>query len=241
VVAAADARMQGNLVRLWEVATGQELHAFAGMDYPVRSLRFAPDGRILAAGGADSTIVLWDVAGSATNYVQRAALDVEACWADLGAEDAVRAWKAGWALSATPQRCVELMRKQLRPAAVVSAPRLAALVTDLDSNDYWTRERASMELAKMREIAVPTLQQALAGDPSLEVRRRTEDLLARLERVPAPEQLRLLRSVAILERIATPEARNVLRALAGGAPEALLSRETRASLQRLNRRDAVVP
>jgi hypothetical protein len=51
--------------------------------------------------------------------------------------------------------------------------------------------------------------------------------------VPAGERLRTLRAVEALELIGTPQSREVLRHLAGGAPEARLTREAEASLRRL--------
>jgi hypothetical protein len=53
---------------------------------------------------------------------------------------------------------------------------------------------------------------------------------------PHSEFLRRLRAVAVLEHIGTPEARQVLENLAGGEPEARLTREAKASVARLSRR-----
>ena len=50
-----------------------------------------------------------------------------------------------------------------------------------------------------------------------------------------------LRAVEVLERIGTPEARQVLAKLADGAPEARLTQEAKASLQRLAKRSAPGP
>lgn len=47
-------------------------------------------------------------------------------------------------------------------------------------------------------------------------------------------RLRLLRAIEVLECAATPEARRVLKRLAGGEPRALLTREARAALERLD-------
>jgi WD40 repeat protein/tRNA A-37 threonylcarbamoyl transferase component Bud32 len=48
-------------VKLWEVATGKELRALAGVAGAVSSLAFSPDGRRLAVGKADQTAGIWSV------------------------------------------------------------------------------------------------------------------------------------------------------------------------------------
>ena len=53
-------------IRLWHVATGTQIgDPLVGHRAPVVSLAFSPDGRTLASGGRDSSLILWDVAGSA--------------------------------------------------------------------------------------------------------------------------------------------------------------------------------
>jgi hypothetical protein len=162
---------------------------------------------------------------------------LEALWTDMGGDDAVRADRAAWALAAAPQQAVALLRGRLRPAAAVDSRHIARLVADLDHARYAVRQRAEQALAKLGDRAEPALRQALEGQPSLEMRRRVVLLLEKVTGpVSGPEPLRSLRAVEVLERIDTPEARRVLTALADGAPGALLTREARASLDRLARR-----
>jgi len=69
---------------------------------------------------------------------------------------------------------------------------------------------------------------------------RIARLLERLqEPVSAPETLQVLRAVEVLEYIGTANARGVLEVACPGAPEGRLTREARASLERLSKRTAV--
>jgi hypothetical protein len=115
-------------------------------------------------------------------------------------------------------------------------------MADLDDRRFAVRERAVRELKALGEPAVPALRQALRGGPALETRRRAEQLLEGLLRVPITgEALRSLRAVEVLERVGTAEAKGVLERLAGGEPEARLTCEAKASLNRLGRRSFGIP
>jgi len=89
-------------------------------------------------------------------------------------------------------------------------------------------------LTALKVAAVPALREALAGNLTLEARRRVEALLAHASPTVS-EPLRALRGVRILEQIATAEARRVLQTLARNDPETALAREARAALARLDR------
>jgi len=94
-----------------------------------------------------------------------------------------------------------------------------------------------LELEKLGEAAQPGLQQALAKQSTLELRRRVEQLLQRLETSPlVPERLGNIRALEVLENVATPEACQVLHTLARGLPEARLTQQAQTVLLRLSRR-----
>ncbi len=48
-------------IRLWEVATGENIHTFWGHTSDVQNLAFSKDGELLASGSYDGTILLWDI------------------------------------------------------------------------------------------------------------------------------------------------------------------------------------
>lgn len=48
-------------IRLWDVATGENIATFWGHTTDIQSLAFSPDGTLLASGSYDGTILLWDM------------------------------------------------------------------------------------------------------------------------------------------------------------------------------------
>jgi hypothetical protein len=159
----------------------------------------------------------------------------EQLWADLASDDASRAFRAMCGLSAAPDKAVALFQKQLKPVPVVEDKEIATLLADLEAEDFKTREQATKELEKVGEQALPVLKKALDAKPSLEARKRMERLVEHAISQTSGPLLRGLRAVEVLEHSGTTESKHVLVALAGGAPNARLTREAKASLQRLPR------
>jgi hypothetical protein len=147
----------------------------------------------------------------------------------LASRDAVKGYRAMWALAADAEYTVPFLREQLRQPAPADKEQLARLIADLDGKRFAVRQRASAELEKLGEVAEPALRKALAARPAPEVRRRLEALLEKL-RVP---RRRHARAVEVLDRIGTPAARELLGEWAKRGGESPLAREAQGALARL--------
>src|SRR5262249_55322438 len=142
-----------------------------------------------------------------------------------------------WTLVASPQQAVPFLKKRLQPAAPVDTERINRLIKSLDDDVFEVREKATAELKKFGEQAEAALRKALAAGPSAEVRLRLESLLEKLgDPSSSAQRLHALRAVEVLDFIGTPEAQEVLKTLSKGAPEARLTQEAKAALERLGRR-----
>jgi WD40 repeat protein len=225
-------------ILMWNVAAKRELSRLRGHRGYAATLSFSPDGNTLASGGRDTTCLIWDVAHLIRGAKPQAALvDAAACWSDLAGRDAARAYDAMCMLAADPSQAVRFLKDHLPPAAPADADKIAKLIAELDSDEFTVREKANEELDKISDAAAPLLRKALEADPSPEACKRLEKVLARAAgKAPSGEQLRSLRAVELLEMMATPEARQLLQKLAAGAPDARLTREAKAALERISHR-----
>jgi RNA polymerase sigma factor (sigma-70 family) len=227
-------------VRLWELASGQERLRFEGHCGAIGSLAFSPDGTLLASGGTDRIIMVWDVTGQRTTHLPRKdRLHREqgnALWNELADTDAQKAYRAMQTLLAAGGQAVSIFKDRLRPAAAIDERRIDRLITDLDSNRFEVREQAEQELRKRGEDAEPALRKVLADKPSAEQRLRVKQLIQAIDSARSPERLRAVRAVEVLELAGTKEAREVLATLAAGAEGAWLTEQARAALERLARR-----
>jgi hypothetical protein len=230
-------------IRIQEVLTRQERCRFRSLDNKPWTLAYSPDGRLLAQGSDDITVVLWDAAGLRAKGRPRptelAPKELQTLWADLASDKADVAYQAIGKLAAGQKDSVPFIQKQLRPVAPADARTVARFVADLDSDRFETREQATEQLEKLAELAEPALREALRDKPPLERRQRIDRLLERIavqRDHPTSERLRMLRALEAVEHMDTPVARRALEEWTKGAPAADLTIEVNTVLKRLAKR-----
>jgi hypothetical protein len=129
-----------------------------------------------------------------------------------------------------------LLQQELRHTEP-DAKRLAQLVSDLDHPQFTVRQQATAELEKLGSAVEEALRQHLEAKPPLEVKRRLQRLLQRLDTEVATRQEYW--AVKLLEHVDTLPARELLRRLAKGAPSRQVRQEAREVLKRLEKRGSV--
>jgi WD40 repeat protein len=227
-------------VRVWEIASESERARLVGHRAVVTSLAFSPDGKQLASGSEDTTVLIWDMDARPSKGPQTLELtpkELATHWKALANRHA-RPAKAGiQALVRRARSSVPYIRSRLQPVRPVSESGLGKLIRSLESDQFRTRQSAMRELRLLGELAGPALENAARGKLSAQARRSVQQLLKDAYRLVAhPEMLRDFRAVEALEQIGSAPAQGVLRSLAQGAPAAWLTRQARASLQRLQKR-----
>lgn len=226
---------------LWEVGTGRQVARLRATSEELGEVLFGADGKTLVASREGSTAVIWDVADlrvARPSATPLAARELESLWNDLASDNALRGRQALLQLAAAPEQAVPFLQTRLRPVTAQDLQRIAALIADLDHARFAVRQQASEDIVQLGKLAEPALRRVLNDKPPVEVQRRAEAILLRLEGpVTSPEQLRVLRGIEALEQADTGTARQLLDTLAKGEADGLTTQEAKAALQRLaNRR-----
>jgi WD40 repeat protein len=201
-------------VRVWDLASGALAAKFVGghKDW-LRAVAFSPDSKRVVSASADTTAIVWDVAGT-VKAAEVAKLDdvkLGELWQTLGDADPALAWRAMQALCGGGERAVAFLSEKVGAAPALDQQILARLLAQLDAEAYADRERAQAALADLGGAAARPLRAALETTESDEARTRLGVLLKRLETPgTAPDALRAMRGVEALERIGTDAAREAL-------------------------------
>jgi hypothetical protein len=236
----------GGSIQLWEIASRSLADQIPTPESSSLAIAFSPSGGLLASGGTDTTTLLWDLSSAMSagkpGPARAAGQDLHEDWKELGDPGASRGRIALSRLVSAGSAAVEWIRQHLPPVQGTTSPEeIERGIAALGSPQYPERSRASAVLIRLGEQAEPALQAAQQRKPPLEMRKRIDDLLrsiAEQRARPTPDRLRALRAVEALEKIGSDQAVMTLEKLAAGTPGAALTREARASLERLGRNTA---
>jgi WD40 repeat protein len=227
----------GSCIRLWELATEQQMHTFgSSATYPrsTRPLAFSPDGRRLASGGDSAELLIRDAFDPETSQEPLTEDPLQRCWQDLARSAGPRAYQAMRTLLGRPQQAVAFLGKRLTSVPAVEPAVLRRWLADLGSDSFQVRQEASQRLQEAGDVVEPDLRKALADSSEPETARRIRAVLATINPVRASgDRLRMLRAIQVLERAGTPPAQEVLLALAHGAPGARPTRAAQEALVRM--------
>jgi hypothetical protein len=222
-------------VSVYRLDSVEELVQLKGHRGPVTAVDFSLDGQWLASASFDTTALVWDARALCKRIRDKrtspTAEQLEAAWASLAGEEAVAAHRALWRLVWAREQAVPFLKQHLHPVPAPDAHAVARRLGELDSDDFRVREQAMAGLARLGDRVEGDLQ-AARESASSEASQRIDRLLQRL-RLPSPAHLQQLRALEALEQMGTPAARKLLAELAGGAAGAWLTREARASRERL--------
>jgi hypothetical protein len=220
-------------VRLWDVAGAREYPPLIGHKGGIRAVAFAPDGATLWSLGQDNRVLSWPTTGPSRDWrpvrgkPSEAAL--KAAWDGLADDDLLTRYAAAQVLAAAPEQAAPFLKERLHPVAKIDAARAAKLAAALNSEGFNERKKAIIELRKLGELALPVLRQGTARGFNAASRR----IMQKMEsQYPTAEQLQACRAVDALEEMSGDDSRRLLVDLAGGAPEAILTRQAKAALER---------
>ena len=232
----------GGAVRVWDPWGGGAIlalqgHGWVGRDpragAAIHAVAFSPDGKVLATGGLDGTVLLWRLPGvkSAPD-----GLKLEDLWEALAAKDPSIGYRACVVMARRKAEAVAFLAARQKPASADPA-RIRQWIADLESDKYAVRKKALAGLDALGRAAEPALRAALLAKPPAETRRRAERLLEACARPhpDLPEARRAAMAVRVLALTGTPQAVDLLRKLSRGAPKAHTTEQATAALQRIRK------
>lgn len=215
----------------WDLASGKKA---GSLEVTPTCLAFSPDGKHLATGGRDHTVLIWPAPAPEKPADLKALTNEEreSWWTKLGDGDAVNAFRAADRMAQHPEQALAILKQKLRPVTEADPATVARHIARLNSPKFAERDQAIADLEAMGDGVVHLIAKAILAAETLEVRRRLEGVLTKSDTF-SNSGLRDVRGVMVLEWIGTAAARDQLTSLSSGAPRARLTMEAKAALQRM--------
>ena len=232
-------------IRFFDPLTGRELFRLDGGQGAVQCLAFSRDGRLLATGGADSTVLLWDIPRvlrmklvSREEQMPVLSEKRELPWADLASPDPTTSFAGVRAFLNDGKGSVAFFREHLLPKEQpIGDPEQRRLLKQLADPNYKERAKAFVALKKIGRAAEPMLREALQTEKDEIMHLRLRAFLSELETegiiTSKDERGREMRVVQNLRLMDTKPARQLLIELALEGLSEHLREEARETLQRL--------
>ncbi len=233
-------------VRFFEPISGRELLGrLDGGQGAIKSLALKRDGTLLATGGADGTVLLWDVQrvlhnGMVAHDGQMPLLPEQRLihWSDLASTDPATSYSASSAFFDGGKGSVTYFRDRLltheKPFSNAEQQRL---LKQLANPDYKERAKAFNALKTLGRAAEPMLREAFRTEKDEIMHIRLRAFLSELELdgiiTPKDDRVREMRVVQLLELMDTPQARELLNDLAQKGASEQLRKDAGEALQRL--------
>jgi RNA polymerase sigma factor (sigma-70 family) len=173
---------EGDLtLRLWDLASLVPRYRFHGHRGTITKVAFSPDDRRLVSASEDATALVWDTTrlDRTPRPGRSAPRDPESAWADLGGDDAARAYRAIWGMAADADRAVPLLADRLRPVAP-DDPEKETSSGPIVQGETLRRLRAIAVLEKLGASEARRMLERLAW--GFEAARETRDARAALRR-----------------------------------------------------------
>ena len=234
-----------NGVRFVEPLTGRELLCLDGGQGEVQCLAINREGTLLATGGADSTVLFWDLrrilhTGVFTREEQMPMLPEqrELLWSDLASLDAATSFAGVRGLLDSGKGSVLFLRDRLLTHETpIGDAEQRRLLKQLADPDYKERAKAFVALRKLGRVAETMLREAFHSEKDEIMHLRLRAFLSELELegiiTPKDDRVREMRVVQLLGLMDTPSARELLSDLAHQATSKQLREDAEKTLQRL--------
>jgi hypothetical protein len=224
-------------ILLCDTRSGRVLDRLIGHRGAVSALAFSTDSRRLASGGADTSILVWDIAqmmARRRHAVMRLKDDeIRNLWARLGSDDAPTGQRALWQLCDVAEQATAFLATEVF-IDEQSDKRFQRLMAQLDDESIRKRETAMRELILLGQCNMMRAREALAKAVSSRVRSRLEKVLADYHaRVGGNLPYRQARVIQLLECIATQSAFQLLKRIADTHAKPQVREEAHSAIARL--------